>query len=143
VVIKTEDGGARLQQRAGDQSALGRFKFDVDNPYGVYLHDTPSRGGFDRYARQASHGCVRLEKPEALAQALLDADPQWSADAIAAAVDKGDTVRARLPGRVPVFIFYWTAFASGDGQMNFRSDPYNWDRLLLQRIGILAPAAKT
>jgi murein L,D-transpeptidase YcbB/YkuD len=43
---------------------------------------------------------------------------------------------------VPVFIFYWTAFASPDGSINFRSDPYNWDRLLLQRIGVLdAPKA--
>ncbi|RAK61837.1 murein L,D-transpeptidase [Phenylobacterium hankyongense] len=142
VVISTGDGASRLQQKAGDQSALGRYKFDFDNPYGVYLHDTPSQGGFSRYARQASHGCVRLEKPAALAAALLDADPQWNADLIAAAVDKGDTVRARLPAPVPVFIFYWTAFAGADGQMNFRSDPYNWDRLLLQRIGTLAPAAE-
>lgn len=143
VTIKNPDGSVRLQQKAGDRSALGRFKFDFDNPYGVYLHDTPSRSGFDRYSRQASHGCVRLEKPAALAQALLDADPQWTADSIQAAVDKGETMRARLPERVPVFIFYWTAFAGGDGLMNFRSDPYNWDRLLLQRIGVLAPAAKT
>ncbi|MDB5450355.1 MAG: peptidoglycan binding domain protein [Phenylobacterium sp.] len=142
VVISAGDGASRLQQKAGDQSALGRYKFDFDNPYGVYLHDTPSQGGFSRYARLASHGCVRLEKPAALAEALLDADPQWTAGAIAAAIEKGDTVRARLVAPVPVFIFYWTAFAGADGQMNFRSDPYNWDRLLLQRIGTLAPAAE-
>jgi murein L,D-transpeptidase YcbB/YkuD len=141
--IKNPDGSVRLQQKAGDQSALGRFKFDFNNPYGVYLHDTPSRGGFDRYSRQASHGCVRLEKPAALAEALLDGDPEWTADSIQAAVDKGDTQRARLPDRVPVFIFYWTAFGGGDGLMNFRSDPYNWDRLLLQRVGVLAADAKT
>ena len=31
--------GTRLQQQAGDQSALGRFKFDFDNNFSVYLHD--------------------------------------------------------------------------------------------------------
>jgi murein L,D-transpeptidase YcbB/YkuD len=137
VVIKTEGGGKRLQQRAGPKSALGRYKFDFENPYGIYLHDTPTQSTFARYGRQASHGCVRLEKPKALAEALLDGDPTWTPDAISAAIDKGDTVRARLAEPVPVFIFYWTAFASPDGAMNFRSDPYNWDSLLLQRIGVL------
>ncbi len=137
VVIHTDDGGMRLQQKAGAKSALGRFKFDFDNPYGVYLHDTPTQSTFSRYGRQASHGCVRLEKPKALAEALLAGDPAWSADAIAAAVGKDDTIRVRLAHQVPVFIFYWTAFAGPDGSMNFRTDPYNWDRLLLQRIGVL------
>jgi len=137
VVIKTEGGGSRLQQRAGDKSALGRYKFDFDNPYGVYLHDTPTQATFARYGRQASHGCVRLEKPKELAEALLAGDPAWTPETIAGAVEKAKTVRARLTTPVPVFIFYWTAFASPDGAMNFRSDPYNWDRLLLQRIGVL------
>lgn len=137
VVIKTETG-VRLQQKPS-RSALGNYKFDFDNPYGVYLHDTPTQSTFDRYVRQASHGCVRLEKPKALAEALLAADPEWTPAAIAAAVEKGDTLRVRLPAPVPVFIFYWTAFASPDGSMNFRADPYGWDRLLLQKIGVLDP----
>jgi murein L,D-transpeptidase YcbB/YkuD len=140
VTLRTPDGGTRLQQKAGPKSALGRYKFDFDNPYGVYLHDTPTQSTFDRYTRQASHGCVRLEKPKPLAEALLAGDPKWTPEAIAAAVAKGDTLRVRLPQQVPVFIFYWTAFAAPDGSMNFRSDPYNWDRLLLQKIGVLAAA---
>jgi murein L,D-transpeptidase YcbB/YkuD len=35
---------------------------------------------------------------------------------------------------VPVFILYWTAFAGADGAMNFRSDPYGWDKLLLAKV---------
>jgi murein L,D-transpeptidase YcbB/YkuD len=136
-VIAAEGGGRRLQQAAGDRSALGRFKFDFENPYGVYLHDTPTKATFARFSRQASHGCVRLEKPAALAQALLDGDPQWTPEAIAAAVDKGDTVRARLPAATPVLILYWTAFAGADGHMNFRADPYDWDRTLLHLTGVL------
>jgi murein L,D-transpeptidase YcbB/YkuD len=145
IEIHTGDGGVRLQQKAGNQSALGRFKFDFDNPYGVYLHDTPTQSTFGRYERQASHGCVRLEKPRQLAELLLAGDPKWTPETIAAAVQAGKTIRAPLPEQVPVFIFYWTAFAGPDGSMNFRTDPYNWDRLLLQRIGVLAatpPAPK-
>ncbi len=126
--------GTRLQQRAGDQSALGRYKFDFDNAFSVYLHDTPSRAKFASFSRLASHGCVRLEKPANLAELLLKGDPAWTPEAIAAAVDKGDTVRARLTKPVSVYLLYWTAFASGNGQMNFRADPYGWDSTLASKI---------
>jgi murein L,D-transpeptidase YcbB/YkuD len=139
-VISTGDGGSRLQQQAGPEAALGRYKFDFENPYGVYLHDTPSLAAFDRYARQVSHGCVRLEHPDELAKALLSADPEWSPEALQAAVDTGDTKRVRLPAPVPVYILYWTAFAGADGQMNFRSDPYGWDKQLLAKVDGAAAA---
>lgn len=139
-VIKLADGGTRLQQAAGTQSALGRFKFDFDNPYAVYLHDTPSRGTFSRYDRLASHGCVRLEKPADLAALLLQGNPGWSADAIAEATSVTDTQRVRLQNPVAVYLLYWTAFASANGQMNFRADPYGWDALLATKIGAEAQA---
>ena len=126
--------GTRLQQQAGDQSALGRFKFDFDNNFSVYLHDTPSRAKFASFSRLASHGCVRLEKPEQLADLLLKGDPTWTPEAIVAQVQKGETVRARLPKPVAVYLLYWTAFASGNGQMNFRDDPYGWDAALAAKI---------
>ncbi|WP_332803652.1 L,D-transpeptidase family protein [Sphingomonas sp. RT2P30] len=127
-------GGTRLQQSAGDKSALGRYKFDFDNPYSVYLHDTPSRAKFDSFSRLASHGCVRLQKPADLAELMLRGDPAWSADAIAAAVATGKTQRVALTKPVQVYLLYWTAFASASGQMNFRDDPYGWDRTLASKI---------
>jgi len=133
-IIKLADGGTRLQQAAGTQSALGRFKFDFDNNFSVYLHDTPTQGTFARYDRLASHGCVRLEKPAALAELLLKDDPTWTPEAIQAAVSKTDTIRVRLPAPVSVYLLYWTAFASADGQMNFRADPYGWDSTLATKI---------
>jgi murein L,D-transpeptidase YcbB/YkuD len=141
-IIPVEGGQPRLQQASGDTSALGRFKFDFDNPFAVYLHDTPSKGGFDLYARQESHGCVRIEKPRALAETLLAGNPEWTPEAIEAQLQGDKTVRAKLPEEVPVFILYWTAFAGVDGQMHFRADPYNWDRELLQRVGVLASGVK-
>ena len=140
-IIPVEGGQPRLQQASGDDSALGRFKFDFDNPFAVYLHDTPSKGGFDRFSRQASHGCVRLEKPRLLAEALLAGDAKWTPEAIDTQLEGDKTVRAPLSAKVPVFIFYWTAFAGADGLMQFRADPYDWDRDLLQRVGVLAPPA--
>ena len=134
IVIKTADGGERLQQKAGPKAALGRVKFDFPNRYGVYLHDTPSHGAFGRFARQVSHGCVRLEKPVVLADALMDGDPKWTSDEIQSTLDSGDTVRAALPQPIDVLLFYWTAFVGPDGMTNFRADPYDWDADLMQRI---------
>jgi murein L,D-transpeptidase YcbB/YkuD len=134
VVVHTGDGGTRLQQRAGRQSALGRIKFDFPNPYGVYLHDTPTQKTFSRFSRLESHGCVRLQKPLVLANALLQGDPVWTPDAVDAAIAAGKTVRAPLTQPISVFLFYWTAYLGPDGQMNFRDDPYDWDKLLIDKL---------
>ena len=137
IVIPTEGGGSRLQQKAGPKAALGRVKFDFNNPYGVYLHDTPIRSKFDSFSRLASHGCVRLQKPIELAKALMEGDPTWTPEKIDETLASGDTVRARLPQQIAVFLLYWTAYVTPDGQVNFRQDPYGWDRELVQRIAAL------
>lgn len=132
-VIDTGNGGTRLQQ-ASEQSALGRYKFDFDNPFAVYLHDTPVQAGFDRFDRLASHGCVRLEKPADLAKLLLSTTPDWSTDKIDATVAAGKTVRARIANPVAVYLLYWTAFSTPNGVMSFREDPYKWDGVLANKI---------
>lgn len=128
--------GRRLQQQPGPNSALGLYKFDFPNSYAVYLHDTPSQSTFSRFSRLESHGCVRLEKPDELARLLLRNDPQWQPEQIDAALAKGKTLRVPLrpEDQVSVYLLYWTAFASANGQMNFRADPYNWDKKLAAKI---------
>ena len=102
----------------------------------MYLHDTPAQAGFARYVRQDSHGCVRLEKPGPLAQLLLRNDPAWQPDAIQTALDAGKTLRVPLQpqDQVSVYLLYWTAYASANGAMNFRPDPYGWDKVLASKI---------
>lgn len=128
--------GRRIQQQPGPKSALGLYKFDFDNPYSVYLHDTPSQSTFASFSRLASHGCIRLEKPAALAQLLLRNDPAWQPEQIEEALGKGKTLRVPLQeqDKVQVYLLYWTAYASANGQMNFRSDPYSWDKTLAAKI---------
>lgn len=132
-VIDTGDGGKRLQQ-SSERSALGKFKFDFDNPFAVYLHDTPAQAAFARFDRLASHGCVRLEKPADLAKLLMQTTPEWTPEAIDAAVADGKTVRAKLAEPVTVYLLYWTAFANQGGQVSFRDDPYHWDGTLTAKI---------
>jgi murein L,D-transpeptidase YcbB/YkuD len=132
IIIKTsEDGSTRLQQRAGPKSALGQVKFDFDNHYGVYLHDTPARAAFDRDARAVSHGCVRLEHALDLAKVLLEADDAWPPERIDEVTAGEDTIRVKLPSPTPVYLLYWTAYFDADGVLNFRSDIYDWDKALL------------
>jgi murein L,D-transpeptidase YcbB/YkuD len=126
-----DDGAARrLQQKPGSQSALGLYKFDLPNRFSVYLHDTPVRTVFARDRRTLSHGCIRLEKPRDLALWLLGRQG-FDAAAIDRAVAAGDTSSVRLTRPVPVYLLYWTAFVSDDGELNFRDDVYGWDRLVL------------
>ncbi|MET3826294.1 murein L,D-transpeptidase YcbB/YkuD [Sphingomonas sp. PvP055] len=132
-VIDNGDGSKRLQQ-SSERSALGRFKFDFANPFAVYLHDTPAQAGFAKFDRLASHGCVRLEKPAALAKQLMSTTPEWSAQTIDETVTAGKTVRAKLAAPVAVYLLYWTAFANQNGQVSFRDDPYKWDGTLASKI---------
>ncbi|OYX73038.1 MAG: murein L,D-transpeptidase [Caulobacter sp. 32-67-35] len=141
IVIPTEGGGSRLQQKAGPKAALGLIKFDFVNSYGVYLHDTPSRARFASYSRLASHGCVRVEKPVDLARAVMEGDATWTPQVIDDTIASGKTVRAQLPQQIAVFLLYWTAYVTPDGQVNFRDDPYGWDKLLVQRIAASLPGS--
>lgn len=127
-------GASRRLQQQPSHSALGKYKFDFNNPFAVYLHDTPTKGTFSRYDRLASHGCIRLERPADLARLLLEGSTQWTPDAIDGALAKGDTVRAAMPKEFAVYLLYWTAYANGTGTMNFRGDPYGWDKTLATKI---------
>ncbi len=124
----------RLIQKAGPKSALGRFKFNFPNSFDVYLHDTPAQAAFGRSSRLASHGCVRLEQPKALANLLLEGDGSWTPERIDTTVASEDTVRVPLSQTVPVYILYWTAFVDNSGQTQFRADAYDWDHKLMDLL---------
>jgi murein L,D-transpeptidase YcbB/YkuD len=132
-IVGTPETGERIVQPAGPNSALGRLKFDFNNPFAVYLHDTPSRAKFSSYDRLASHGCIRLEKPVPLAELMVASNPDLNGK-IQSLIDTGKTQRVSLPKEVAVYLLYWTAFASNNGTMSFRSDPYGWDKLLAGKI---------
>ena len=126
--------GGRLVQKAGPKSALGRFKFDFPNSFGVYLHDTPAQSGFGRASRLASHGCVRLEQPRALATLLLDDQGEWPGSRLEQVTEGDSTIRVPLSHTIPVYILYWTVFVDNSGQTQFRSDAYDWDQKLIDLL---------
>jgi murein L,D-transpeptidase YcbB/YkuD len=117
----------RLYQRPGPTNPLGRMKFILANPFQITLHDTPSRELFAQAMRAKSHGCIRLEKPLALAEYLLQSDSRWTRPALLDAMDRGEPQQVVLPAPIPVYLIYHTAWADADGKVHFRPDIYGWD----------------
>jgi murein L,D-transpeptidase YcbB/YkuD len=119
--------GNRLRQDPGPDNPLGQIKFQVPNPYDVYLHDTPGKRSFALQMRALSHGCVRVENAMDLAQRLLAAEPGWDAKRLAAEIATGRNAQIPLSRPVPVLIVYITAWIDPSGLVEFRSDLYHKD----------------
>jgi murein L,D-transpeptidase YcbB/YkuD len=128
----TDTGGTpRVRQLPGPWNALGRIKFDLPNPYDVYLHDTPATELFKRDRRDFSHGCVRVEDPIALAEWLLKGQDDWTRDRIVAAIERGTTSAVGLAHPTRVVLFYLTAeFVPADETVRFGDDIYGHDARL-------------
>lgn len=118
--------GLRIRQRPGTGNALGGVKFMFPNNFDVYLHDTNATKLFDRIERGLSHGCVRVEEPHKLAQYVLRDLPEWTPEAIAAAMKAGEEKHVRLKAPIPVYILYVTAWVH-DGGVRFLKDLYGYD----------------
>jgi L,D-transpeptidase YcbB len=130
-----EVNGTEVRQKPGPKNALGKFKFLFPNRFNVYLHDTPARALFSRTVRGFSHGCIRLEKPQALAEYLLQDDPAWTPERIAAVVNRGREAWVTIPKPLPVHLVYWTAWVDDAGTLQLRDDLYGRDKPLLRILG--------
>ena len=60
-----------FRQNEGGGNALGVIKFNFENPFSVYLHDTNQRYMFERTYRALSHGCVRVQLWDSVARYLI------------------------------------------------------------------------
>ncbi|HEX2442645.1 MAG TPA: L,D-transpeptidase family protein [Vicinamibacterales bacterium] len=130
----------RFRQRPGSTNSLGLVKFIFPNEYDVYLHDTPADALFKRKFRALSHGCVRVEQPQALAEYLLKDQPEWTSDRIKEAMHAGEEKHVKLTRPIAVHLTYWTVRADEDGTVQFRDDVYNRDARALAQ---LASAVRT
>jgi murein L,D-transpeptidase YcbB/YkuD len=129
-VAALESGSLRLRQKPGPRNALGNAKFLFPNRYNVYLHDTPSQGAFAQARRAASHGCVRVADPPALARHVLRNNPEWTDERIHAAMNAETGTRITLAQPIRVFLIYATALALEDGRVLFFEDIYHHDEKL-------------
>lgn len=126
-------GQMRIRQRPGARNALGDIKFVFPNHNNIYLHHTPSTQLFERTRRDFSHGCIRIEDPHALAQFVLQDDPEWTEARIRSAMERGKSSTLRLKTPVPVVLAYHTTVAH-NGQIHFLPDIYRRDPQLAQAL---------
>jgi murein L,D-transpeptidase YcbB/YkuD len=128
--IVTEGGKQRIRQKPGDKNALGLVKFMFPNTFSIYMHDTPEDGLFAKDVRAFSHGCIRLEQPEKMAEWVLG----WTPEQVREAMNSTrDDRHINLKEKVPVYIVYFTTFIR-DGRLHFGNDLYNRDRPLVERV---------
>lgn len=116
-------GRIRIVQKPGDDNALGRFRFNLTNGDGIFLHGTNDPRLFSRDLRAASSGCVRLEDARMMAETLLDAAKLTPAS-IGQQLDTGETKTIRLPNPIPVRFVYWNASVDTGGVVRVHPDIY-------------------
>ena len=104
------------------------MKFLFPNEFDVYLHDTPADALFARPGRAFSHGCVRVEEPEALAKYVLRGDSEWDDAKILEAMNAGVEKHVKLKESIPVHIVYFTAWVDENGGLHFQPDVYGYDK---------------
>jgi murein L,D-transpeptidase YcbB/YkuD len=129
--IVGEGPRSRIRQLPGPWNALGRIKFDLPNPFDVYLHGTPAVELFSRPRRDFSHGCVRVSDPLTLAEWALKGNAQWTRARIVAEIETGRTQIAAVTDQPVVVMFYMTAVADPETHaVRFADDVYGHDARL-------------
>ena len=131
----------KVVQGSGDDNSLGVIKFNFDNPYFVYLHDTNQRYLFKNSSRALSHGCVRVQEWEKLAAYIAGNDSisnfkkdplLYTADSIKNWIANKERHRVNVKNHLPLYIRYFTC----EGKKNsiiFYEDIYGDDRLLVEK----------
>lgn len=128
-----------LRQSPGRHNALGQIKFNIENPYTIYMHGTPDQHLFAKKARALSSGCIRLKHPLKLAAWVLNNNPDWSCDTIESAINMGDTKSVKPAEYVPVYFTYETIWVKENekGKRIFHSnDPYRLDAKMIKMLGV-------
>ncbi|MBS1738380.1 MAG: L,D-transpeptidase family protein [Bacteroidetes bacterium] len=132
----------KVVQGSGDDNALGIFKFNFNNPYSVYLHDTNQRYLFGNTYRALSHGCVRVQKWKDLALIISDLDssylakkdrkPSYNLDSLNTWLKNNNRKRIMVYNRIPVYIQYFTC-EDKDDKIIFYNDIYSNDEYLAEK----------
>jgi murein L,D-transpeptidase YcbB/YkuD len=116
-----------LVQPPGPSNVLGRVKFLFPNKHDVYLHDTTQKFLFNNAVRAESHGCMRVQYPEQLAEVVLKHDKDWSSARVESNFDAGGDHHVNLDHKIPVYITYFTLRVNDDGSLVSFNDIYGHD----------------
>jgi len=123
----------RIVQSPGPANSLGKIKFNLKNPFAIYLHGTPNQKLFQKAKRSLSHGCIRVEDPAKLAEFVFH-DPEWTLERIKAEASGSKTKHQKLESSLPVFITYFTVFEDENHKIHFVNDEYHQDKKMWEAL---------
>jgi murein L,D-transpeptidase YcbB/YkuD len=121
----------RFAQPPGNSNALGKIKFIFPNDFSVYMHDTPTKHLFKRDTRAFSHGCIRLSEPMELLRIFSEIDSNVNLTSSKSVLKGSKETNVYLSKSVPVDVVYFTAWVDAHGELQFRNDIYDYDKLQL------------
>jgi murein L,D-transpeptidase YcbB/YkuD len=130
ILRKLHTGELELHQEPGPTNELGLVKFVLPHQNGVYMHGSLDRDLFERFRRDYSHGCIRVEDPAILSAWALHGDSRWNANTIERAMNGKVTINLNLPRHVTVVTFYGTAMVDDNGEVHFSEDIYGYDAMV-------------
>jgi L,D-transpeptidase YcbB len=128
----------KVVQGSGDDNALGVLKFNFNNKYAVYLHDTNQRYLFAQTVRSLSHGCVRVQEWQKLAHDILRYDNPDSTkispkeDSLNSWLKRKVKRSISIRNKMPVYIRYFTC-DGGENGIVFYDDMYGEDKLIREK----------
>jgi len=136
--VSDENFELTLRQESGKGNSLGCVKFVFPNPYSVFLHDTPGKRSFSNDFRALSHGCVRVQNPEMLADYLVREFSLLAHDIdVISMINKGIHREIDLSIPVDLYIHYITCEADEDLNIFFYNDIYGIDKKELKKLEFL------
>lgn len=141
----------------GPHNSLGTVKYMFNNPFSIYLHDTPHKKAFKRTQRAVSHGCVRLEQPLLFGEFLMQNSKKYNADDFrilmgyppldeerleeydptdtTASLQKlTETTRVFLQKPMPLYMDYRTVYYDNEWKLHFCYDIYDQNKLILREM---------
>lgn len=125
----------KFRQRIGNENSLGICKFNFNNKYGVYLHDTNSKRYFKTFYRFQSHGCMRLEQFDALARFLIREDTlKIPYDTLTAYFGRQEQRQINIRKPLQLYVRYYTATTDSVGNLYKFIDIYKKDEQMMKMV---------
>ncbi len=125
----------KVIQQPGAHNSLGIIKFDFNNKYGVYFHDTPQKGLFNTVVRSYSHGCMRCQNPVDLAKIILTKDEnRVIPDSLDSILSRKIHHPIQLKKRIPIYVVYRSVVSGPGNQLIFMRDIYKRDEKLAKAM---------
>jgi len=131
----------KLIQAAGKNNALGKYRFNIKNFHSVYLHDTPAKNLFSKKNRALSHGCVRLQSANLLAQQFMVNEPKIKKQQIKQSLTNNTSQYIKLKEGIEVYLTYQTVWLTAAGQVHWSADIYQLDQAINSPSDLSSPAS--